>query len=143
MSEIVDKFTGADMRKGIVRFFYGQTMLIILIVMIIVMSIVSEDFLSTGNLFNIVRQFTVHGVMACGMTIVIIGKGVDLSAASILALCAVVNVMLQPYGYLIAIVVAMATGFLCGFVNGYLLDVLVPLAFYFLLCPQGELDATI
>jgi len=121
MSEIVDKFTGADMRKGIVRFFYGQTMLIILIVMIIVMSIVSEDFLSTGNLFNIVRQFTVHGVMACGMTIVIIGKGVDLSAASILALCAVVNVMLQPYGYLIAIVVAMATGFLCGFINGYLI----------------------
>jgi ribose/xylose/arabinose/galactoside ABC-type transport system permease subunit len=121
MSEITAKLTGADVRKGIAKFFYGQTMLIILIVMIIVMSIVSKDFLSLGNLFNIVRQFTVHGVMACGMTIVIIGKGVDLSAASILALCAVVNVMLQPYGYFTAIVVAMAVGFICGFINGYLI----------------------
>jgi ribose/xylose/arabinose/galactoside ABC-type transport system permease subunit len=89
--------------------------------MIVLMSIVSDDFLSLGNLFNVVRQFTVHGVMACGMTIVIIGKGVDLSAASILALCAVVNVMLQPYGYLVAITAAIAVGFICGLINGYLI----------------------
>jgi ribose/xylose/arabinose/galactoside ABC-type transport system permease subunit len=121
MSEIAEKRTGDEMQKSIVKFFYGQTMLIILIVMIVVMSIVSEDFLSLGNLFNIVRQFTVHGVMACGMTIVIIGKGVDLSAASILALCAVVNVMLQPYGYLVAITVALAASFICGLINGFLI----------------------
>jgi ribose transport system permease protein len=121
MSETTVKLTGADVRKGVAKFFYGQTMLIILIVMIIVMSIVSDDFLSVGNLFNIVRQFTVHGVLACGMTIVIIGKGVDLSAASILALCAVVNVMLQSFGYVTAIAAAMAVGFTCGLINGYLI----------------------
>jgi ribose transport system permease protein len=121
MSETTAKLTGADVRKGAARFFYGHTMLIILIIMIVVMSIVSDNFLSLGNLFNIIRQFTVHGVLACGMTIVIIGKGVDLSAASILALCAVVNVMLQPFGYITAISAAMAVGFVCGLINGYLI----------------------
>jgi ribose/xylose/arabinose/galactoside ABC-type transport system permease subunit len=121
MSDTAGKLAGMDVKKGVIRFFYGQTMVIILVAMIIVMSLVSEDFLSLGNLFNIVRQFTVHGVMACGMTIVIIGKGVDLSAASILALCAVANVMLQPYGYFVAITAAIVVGFVCGFINGYLI----------------------
>jgi ribose/xylose/arabinose/galactoside ABC-type transport system permease subunit len=121
MGDITEKLAGTGVKKGIANFFYSQTMLIILIVMIVVMSVVSGSFLSVGNLFNIIRQFTVHGIMACGMTIVIIGKGVDLSAASILALGAVVNVMLQPYGYLTAISAAMAVSFVCGFINGYLI----------------------
>ena len=52
------------------------------------------------------------------MTIVIIGKGMDLSAASILALCAVANVLLQPYGYAVSIVASLAVGVACGLVNG-------------------------
>jgi ribose transport system permease protein len=112
---------GRNARKAIANIFYGQTMLIILIALIIVMSIASSGFLSLRNLLNIIRQFSVLGIMACGMTIVIIGKGMDLSAASILALCAVSNVMLQPYGYLYSVVVSIAVGFVCGFINGYLI----------------------
>jgi len=112
---------GRNIRKTVTNVFYSQTMLIILIVLIIVMSIASKGFLSQGNIFNIFRQFAVLGIMACGMTIVIIGKGIDLSAASILALCAVSNVMLQPYGYFYSIVVSIAVGFACGFINGYLI----------------------
>jgi len=110
-----------DFRRSLTRFFFNQAMLIILLVFIIGMSFVAKDFLTVGNIFNIIRQITVHGIVACGMTIVIIGKGMDLSAASILALCAVVNVMLQPFGYLVAIVAAIVVGFLSGFINGYLI----------------------
>jgi ribose transport system permease protein len=109
------------LRKRAVDIFYSQTMLLILILLVVVMSFASKGFLSTGNLFNILRQFSVHGIMACGMTIVIIGKGMDLSAASILALSAVANVMLQPYGYLYAVAGAVVVGFACGLVNGYLI----------------------
>ncbi len=112
---------GIAPRKAIVNVFYSQTMLIILVVMIAVMSFASRDFLSLRNLLNIFRQFSVPGIMAIGMTVVIIGKGMDLSAASILALCAVSNVMFQPYGYLYSIVVSIAVGFACGFINGFLI----------------------
>ncbi len=113
--------TRMGVKKGLVNLFYGQTMLIILILLILVMSFASTGFLSTANLFNILRQFSVHGIMACGMTLVIIGKGMDLSAASILALSAVANVMLQPYGYLYAVIGSVVVGFACGLVNGYLI----------------------
>jgi ribose transport system permease protein len=121
MSDAPVKTVRAVRGKRALNLVYDQTMLIILLALAVVMSFASKGFLSTGNLFNILRQFTVHGIMACGMTIVIIGKGMDLSAASILALSAVANVMLQPYGYLAAVAGAVVTGLLCGLVNGYLI----------------------
>lgn len=121
MSDISAESTLMKLGRPFIKFFYNQTMLIILVAMVVVMSFVSENFLSIGNFFNIIRQVTVLGIMACGMTVVIIGKGVDLSAASILALCAVVNVMLQPFSYPVAISAAIITGIVCGYINGYLI----------------------
>jgi ribose transport system permease protein len=120
MSTEIKKTTGRPGRAAL-NLFYGQTMLIILVVMIAVMSIASGDFLSVRNILNILRQFAVPGIMACGMAIVIIGKGMDLSSASILALSAVANVMLQPYGYGWAVAASVVVGFACGFVNGFLI----------------------
>jgi ribose/xylose/arabinose/galactoside ABC-type transport system permease subunit len=121
MSDVSMKPAGTGVKRAVVNLFYEQTMLIILILLVIVMTITSNSFLSLGNLFNVVRQFSVHGILACGMTIVIIGKGMDLSAASILALCAVANVLLQPFGYLASITGSLAVGAVCGLLNGYLI----------------------
>jgi ribose transport system permease protein len=121
MSDVTARPSRPGFARAIADIFYQQTMLIILILLIIVMSIASADFLSLGNLFNVVRQYAVHGILACGMTIVIIGKGMDLSAASILSLCAVANVLLQPYGYAVSIVGSLAVGAACGLLNGYLI----------------------
>jgi len=121
MGDLSMKPAGTGFKRAVVNLFYEQTMLIILILLVIVMTIASNSFLSLGNLFNVVRQFSVHGILACGMTIVIIGKGMDLSAASILALCAVANVLLQPYGYAVSIAGSLAVGVACGLLNGYLI----------------------
>jgi ribose transport system permease protein len=121
MGDVTARGSRAGFRRGIVNLFYEQTMLIILILLAIAMSIASREFLSFGNFFNVVRQYAVHGILACGMTIVIIGKGMDLSAASILSLCAVANVLLQPYGYAVSICASLAVGAACGLVNGYLI----------------------
>lgn len=102
-------------------FFYNQSMLLIFILFFVFMSIFSSSFLTLINLSNIIKQSAVIGIMACGMTIVIIGKGLDLSAAAILGLCSVINVMLQPYGYLTAIIISVIVGTVCGFINGYLI----------------------
>jgi ribose transport system permease protein len=121
MGDVTSRPTGPGFKRAIVNVFYEQTMLIILILLIIVMSVASGDFLSLGNLFNVVRQYAVLGILACGMTIVIIGKGMDLSAASILSLCAVANVLLQPYGYAVSIIGSLVVGTACGLLNGYLI----------------------
>ncbi len=121
MGDLTSRPSGPGFKRAIVNVFYEQTMLIILVLLVIVMSVASGDFLSLGNLFNVVRQYAVLGILACGMTIVIIGKGMDLSAASILSLCAVANVLLQPRGYAASIVGSLIVGAACGLLNGYLI----------------------
>jgi len=121
MSDISMDTPKTDFKTKFARFFYSQSMLIIFIILFIAISIASDKFLTLRNLFNIVRQSTVLGMMACGMTVVIISKGMDLSAASMLALCAVTNVMLQPFGYIVAIAASIVVGTLCGLINGYLI----------------------
>jgi ribose/xylose/arabinose/galactoside ABC-type transport system permease subunit len=121
MSELSRENGGPDFGRGLRVLLSSQAMLLVLIVLFAAVSLLSDKFLTTQNLFNIIRQSTVLGMMACGMTVVIIGKGVDLSAASILALCAVVNVMLQPLGYAVSIVCAILVGIACGLINGYLI----------------------
>ena len=85
----------------------------------IVMSLSTDLFLTANNIYNLLRQVAVLGIMACGMTIVVIGKGMDLSAAAIVGLAAVINVMFQQYGYFTGIFIAILVGIVCGFINGY------------------------
>lgn len=109
----------ANIKRGFIKFFYSQAMLLIMVLLFIIMSFVSDNFFTLNNVYNLFRQVAVLGVMACGMTIVIIGKGIDLSAAAIMGLSAVANVMLQQYGYAVSVAVAITVGVVCGFINGY------------------------
>ncbi len=116
-TKVADK---SNIKKGFARFFFSQAMLLVLIILFVAMSLSSDLFLTTNNIYNLFRQVAILGVMACGMTVVIIGKGIDLSAAAIVGLAAVANVMLQPYGgYFLGVFVAILVGTVCGFINGY------------------------
>ena len=121
MSELATENGKTGFSRSLGMFFSNQVMLVVFIILFAAISLLSNKFLTSGNLFNIIRQSTVLGMMACGMTVVIVGKGVDLSAASILALSAVVNVMLQPLGYATSIICAILVGTACGLINGYLI----------------------
>ncbi len=63
---------------------------LILLGMLIAMTFLSPAFLTARNLLNIVRQISVMGLIAIGVTMVIITGGIDLSSGSVLALAAVV-----------------------------------------------------
>ena len=92
-----------------------------LIAMCIFLSFATETFLSLRNFLNVMDQITVIGVMAVGMTLVILIGGIDLSVGSVLALSAMTMGYLGniagwpfPLAILAAIVVSAATGTLSG-----------------------------
>lgn len=104
--------------RAIKSFFLNQAILISLFAIIIIMSIVSDGFLTTQNLINIARQISILGILAAGMTIVIIGKNIDLSIASMISLCSVVAVKMQPYGFILSVISTICLGLVCGAING-------------------------
>ncbi len=62
----------------------------VLVFMIIGISIAQPAFLSRVNIFNVLTQSSIFGIMALGMTFVIISRGIDISVGSILGLSGVV-----------------------------------------------------
>ena len=83
----------------------------------------SDAFFTGNNLFNVARNCAFVGIIALGMTAVIITGGIDLSVGSILALAGMVCGMMMSWDYTIWVALAAAFGaaLLCGFVNGVLI----------------------
>ncbi|MBK7257204.1 MAG: ABC transporter permease [Ignavibacteriae bacterium] len=81
-----------------------------------------SSFSSLNNLETIARQTAIVGTAALGMTLIIIAGGIDLSVGSIIALVTVITAALLQAGLppLVAASGGIATGLLCGFLNGYL-----------------------
>jgi ribose transport system permease protein len=63
----------------------------VLLVLLIVFTIANPNFLTADNLLNVVRQVSLIGIAAVGMTFVMIAGGIDLSIGGLLGLCAVVS----------------------------------------------------
>ena len=72
--------------------------LMALLLMAVIMSIVSSNFLTSDNLFNVLRQTSVNLCISVGMTMVILTGGIDLSVGSILALSGAVAAGLTRNG---------------------------------------------
>lgn len=78
-------------------------------------------FLDPTNLLNIVRFASENGIIAIGMTLVILTGGIDLSVGAVLALCAVgtaASLMRYDQGTLVTILLALGIGGLAGMING-------------------------
>jgi ribose transport system permease protein len=98
-----------------------------LVALIVFFALTTEHFLSPNNISNILTQITINLILAIGMTFVILIGGIDLSVGSMLALCAVVagSVMTIPdqsvfQAVTLATSAAIATGAVCGFLNGWI-----------------------
>src|SRR5829696_6696720 len=96
---------------------------IALVIMCAVMTWDQPDaFASADNFYNITRNFAFVGIMAIGMTAVILTGGIDLSVGSIMGLVGVVcGLVLQAEGHWgVAALAGLAAGALAGTVNGFL-----------------------
>ncbi len=96
--------------------------LMVLIGIMAVLSITAPSFLKTQNLINIMRQMTEIGIMAIGMTMVIVCAEIDLSIGSIYGATAMVAALLIKDGIspTLAFFVAICAGAAIGFINGFL-----------------------
>ena len=89
----------------------------------LVMSQVSEVFFTGDNFFNVTRNFAFIGIIAIGMTAVIITGGIDLSVGSIVGLSGIVVGMVLHAGHSLgaSIAAGLLTALACGLVNGILI----------------------
>lgn len=96
----------------------------VLLGLILLWSCLSDAFFTTNNLLLIIKQATLYGILAIGMTFVLITGGIDLSVGSIVALSAVFaahycsgdNIDLP---IAVPILISVAIGILCGAINGF------------------------
>ncbi len=97
-----------------------------------VLAVVEENFLTANNLLNVLRQTSINGILAIGMTFVILTRGIDLSVGSVVALAGVVSatfatmdtrMQLVPETMpLVAIMLGIMAGMLTGAINGFLVS---------------------
>ena len=72
--------------------------IIALVIMCVVLSFLSDRFLTTENSWNVMRQISVNVIISVGMTLVILTGGIDLSVGSILALAGAVTAGMLKFG---------------------------------------------
>jgi len=97
--------------------------LIFLLGLVAVLSYLEPGFRTERNIMNVLRQVSIIGILAVGMTFVILTGGIDLSVGSILAASAMVAVIvsLVPDWGMLGILAALGMGLACGLANGVLI----------------------
>lgn len=97
--------------------------LIGLFVLSLVLWILTPYFFTISNLLNVAQQTSINGIIAVGMTFVIITAGIDLSVGSIVAFSGVVlaSVLQAGIPLPLALLAGLGAGLLCGLVNGFLI----------------------
>ena len=113
-----------SVKKPVTRnadFVFQTTLFIIFAAVFIFLSVAAPNFLSTTNIFNILRQAAPTLIVAVGMTLVITTSGIDLSVGSASALVAVLVAMSLGAGWPVglAILAMLTVGLAIGFLNGY------------------------
>ena len=108
--------------------------LIALFILCLLIAVLSDKFLTTANIWNVLRQISVNVCIAVGMTLVILMAGIDLSVGSILAFSGAICAGLIKYGFsfesldffigftvLGGILGAMLVGLILGLFNGWVI----------------------
>jgi len=93
------------------------------ILLCVALSLLSDRFLTLNNVVNVLRQSTINGIIAVGMTLVILTAGIDLSVGAVLALCTVVTADLLQKGAPVplAVVAGLSLGTGLGVVSGLII----------------------
>lgn len=98
-----------------------QGALIALALLIVFGALRYEGFLGAYNIVELLRYNSMFGLLALGMTFVIMTGGIDLSVGAVAVLASVVAALFSPYGALTALAAAVLLGVAVGLLNGWLI----------------------
>ncbi|PAQ03997.1 ABC transporter permease [Mesorhizobium mediterraneum] len=125
MAVTLDQTIAQKQHTLLSRVFASQTFWVVIAVILacLFLSVATDSFATTKNLYNITRNVTFVAIVALGMTFVIITGGIDLSVGSVLCLCSMVLAvtMHAGYGIEVGIAAAIATALIIGAFNGILI----------------------
>ena len=95
---------------------------IALALLVVVLSVIEPSFRAPSNLMNLLRQASFNGLIAFGMTLVILSDGIDLSVGSVFALSAIICAELLVSGMpaVLAVLIALVVGTALGAISGLL-----------------------
>lgn len=113
----VSNTAGVD-RHSIVGGLRRYWQVLALLVLIIIASMLSSSFLTPGNLLNVGRQVAINGVLATGLTLVVLSGNIDLATGATLQAVAMILALLSGQPLWIGFAGALAAGVLIGLVNG-------------------------
>jgi ribose/xylose/arabinose/galactoside ABC-type transport system permease subunit len=104
---------------ALVRGWQRVGVLAALVLLAVAASFLSQRFLTVPNLLNVLRQVSIVGILAIGMTFVILTRGIDLSVGSILGIAVVLFAgSIDSRGMAVAIPLGLGAAALAGLVNG-------------------------
>ncbi len=111
-------------KKQAVKQFLNEYLILIgILALTIYTCIVQPSFLAADNLLSLVRQFVPLGMVALGMTLVIIGGYIDLSVAGTFSLMGIISAILLNRMGIAALIVVLIAGAACGLLNAIILVV--------------------
>ncbi|CDX27126.1 D-ribose transporter subunit; membrane component of ABC superfamily [Mesorhizobium plurifarium] len=125
MAVTLDQTIAQKQHTFLSRLFANQTFWVVIAVMLacLFLSVATDSFATSKNLFNITRNVTFTAIVALGMTFVIITGGIDLSVGSVLCLSSMVLAVTMHAGYSIevGILASIFTALVVGAFNGVLI----------------------
>jgi ribose transport system permease protein len=108
------------MSKKVIDFLKIQTNLVILLTLVIILSIAIPSFRQASNFLNILKNIATITIVSSGLTLVVVGGGLDLSVGSTFSLSAILSIfMLIKYNSVVlAIIVPIIAAIIVGIING-------------------------
>jgi ribose transport system permease protein len=109
-------------RRGVLGYVLAHPIWLVVVLLICGFSWASPFFLTGVNIGNVLFQCALVGLLAVGLTPIIISGNIDLTVGAVVGFAACVVIMLQPYGLAFAIVATLGVGVLIGLINGLLVE---------------------
>lgn len=106
--------------KNIIQYLQDYGSFIALIFLVVVISMISPDFRTVNNFLSLLRQSAINGLIAFGMTCIILTGGIDLSVGSVLALTSIICAHIIKIGIPapLAMLIALMFGIILGTISG-------------------------
>ena len=111
------RLSGSQLKTWAIKY----NTVVVLLVIFAFFALASDSFLKPTNLMNVLRQISINGIIATGMTLVILTGGIDLSVGAVVALASVIAAMIANEAnaaWWISILAAIAVATFVGLISG-------------------------